>query len=261
MMRSAFSGVNFLVEGESDSIFWKPRLSSENVSIVSCEGKSNLIGAVAAIAGIGTTLVAGIYDADFDRIRGIVHFPTILAVTDENDLETTMLATEALRSVLHEFADVTRLELFERNMRRSVVEHVQRHSYEFGCLRFVNESNAHGVNFDNLSPYRFVSATDWRLDLDALRAEYAKLAGISAANLIADISALCPPFNQWTLVQGHDATRVLAQGLKNAIGRRQLPEEDIKRLLRLAYSERLLHASAMYGSLKIIEGSISARLF
>ncbi|MBT9488151.1 MAG: DUF4435 domain-containing protein [Rubrivivax sp.] len=261
MMSATFSGVHFLVEGDDDSKFWKPRVSSASVTIVSCEGKPNLLGASALIQRLGISSVAGVYDPDFERLFGVSHHPNILAPTDHNDLELTLIASDALSSLLHEFGDPGQIADFESNQGKSVADHLEATSRQFGQLRYLNEILRHQVDFDRLSPYRFVSADTWTLDRPALISEYAILSGLAVPDVETLIQTHCPQAPTWCLSQGHDTVRVLAQGLRRRIGRKQMSEQDVARVLRIAFSLELLQRSGMYRSLRTLESRLPAPLF
>lgn len=261
MMSSTFNGIHFLLEGDDDSRFWKPRLSKCTVTTVTCEGKPNIIGAAALVNELGLTAVAGVYDPDFERLLGVIHSPNILVPTDGNDLEVTLVVSGALKFVLHEYADEKLVEDFENQAGMSVIDYLESVSAEFGRLRFLNNRLDHKVNFDRLSPYRFVSVADWSLDRAGLHAEYAALSSTDPHALRDAIAAHCPPTVSWGYSQGHDCLRILTQGLKQRIGRRQVKERDVVRILRTAYSAEMLQSSAMYASLRMIESSLRAPLF
>lgn len=261
MMSSNFRGAHFLVEGDDDSKFWKSRVSKTRTSIVICEGKQNLLGARNLINNDELSHVTGVYDADFDRMLGNTQCHNMLAATDENDLEVTLAASEALHTLLHEYADEKLINDFENAEGTTVAAHLDRLSCEFGRLRLLSLVRNHQVDFDDLSPYRFVSCDDWSLDLVGLRSEYAKLAGVSVETVSTELEAHTPTVNMWGLSQGHDTVRILAQGLKKRIGRRQISEQDITRVLRIAYSKEMLQKSKMYGSLKAIERLFPVPIF
>ena len=82
MMSATFKGVHFLVEGDDDSRFWRPRVASGSVTIVNCEGKPNLLGASTIIQRLGLSSIAGVYDPDFEKLFGVTHHPNILTPTD-----------------------------------------------------------------------------------------------------------------------------------------------------------------------------------
>lgn len=261
MMSTTFSGVHFLVEGDDDSKFWKPRVSSRSVTIVNCEGKPNLIGASALIQRHGIASVAGVYDPDFERLFGVTHHPSILTPTDHNDLELTLIASDALTSLLHEFGDPRQIADFENSQGVTIAEHLETTSRQFGQLRYLSAALGHHVDFDRLSPYRFVSVESWQLDRPALLAEYAALSGINVQDVEALINAHCPEVASWCLSQGHDTVRVLAQGLRRRIGRKQMSEQDVAKVLRIAFTLELLQQSAMYKSLRSLEAKLPAPLF
>jgi hypothetical protein len=261
MMSASFSGVHFLVEGDDDSKFWKPRVSSASVTIVNCEGKPNLLGASDLVQRLGISAVAGVYDPDFERLFGITHYPNILAPTDQNDLELTLITSDALNALLHEFGDPGQIADFEKTQGVSVVHHLELTSRQFGQLRYLSSSLRHQVDFDRLSPYRFVSAETWTLDRPALISEYALLSGITAADVENLLQTNCPQAPNWRLSQGHDTVRILAQGLRRRIGRKQMSEQDVARVLRIAFSLELLQQSVMYRSLRSLEATLPASLF
>lgn len=261
MMQANFKGIQFLVEGADDSKFWKPRLRDGEVAIVICEGKKNLVDTAGLIVTFGIKKVVGIYDRDFDGISGITHHPQVLAVTDENDLEITMIRSGALQTLLMEYAEPDQVRLFESARSIRVVNHVEKLTKEFGCLRYVNHVERHGVNFDDLSIYRFISSTEWDINASELYAEYARLAAITTSDLNALVAKHCVLTDPWIYCQGHDAASILAQGFKRVINNKQFKGEDIERILRLAFTESMLRDSSMYAALCVINAMHASRLF
>lgn len=262
MMAATFKGTHFLLEGDDDCKFWKLHLKRENVSFVSCGGKPNLTGAANLLVSIPELAVAGVYDADFDRLSGIApHVPSMLASTDANDLESTLLLSDALKTVLAECTDAAKLKAFETTRGMPAINYLEQTSREFGRLRFLNLIEGHKVNFEQLSPYRFVSIDDWSFDQLGLRQEYANQASISTELLESVLCIHCPNAAAWTYTQGHDAVRILAQGLRRTIGHNQMDEHNLTRLLRLAFSQAMLQKTAMYASLRQIEASLPMPLF
>lgn len=261
MMSATFKGVHFLVEGDDDSKFWKPRVDSGSVAIVNCEGKPNLLGASTLVKRHGLLSVAGIYDPDFERLFGVTHHVDILVPTDHNDLELTLVASQALNILLHEYGEPNQILSFENSRGISVAQHLETTSRQFGQLRYLSGSLGHNVDFDRLSPYRFVTQDTWTLDRASLVSEYANLAGISSADVEGQIAIQCPAAADWCLSQGHDTIKILAQGLRRCIGRKQMSEQDVSRVLRIAFSFEQLQHSQMYQSLCLFNAKLPARIF
>lgn len=261
MMSVAFKGVHLLVEGDDDSKFWKQRVCATNVTIVNCEGKTNLLGASALVQRQGISSVAGVYDPDFERLFGVTHHPNLLAPTDHNDLELTLIASNALSVFIHEYADPNQVRDFEESTGATVSQHLEQTSRQFGQLRYISQALGHKVDFDRLSPYRFVSVDTWQLDRNALVAEYSNLAGISASDTESLITSHCPDAGSWGLSQGHDTVKLLALGLRKRIAKKQISEQDVSRVLRVAYSLELLQDSLMYKSLRSFEVRLPTPIF
>lgn len=261
MMSTSFKGVHFLVEGDDDSKFWKLRVSPNTVTIVNCEGKPNLLGASTLIQRAGINSVIGIYDPDFERLYGVTHHSHFLATTDHNDLELTMVASKALDVLLHEYGDSIQIIDFEKTHNTNIASYLEKVSRQFGQLRFLSTTLGHQVDFDRLSPYRFLCQETWVLDRQSLLSEYANLAGIAITEIDPLIEQHCPAVQSWLLSQGHDTMKALAQGLRRRIGRKQMNEHDVARILRIAFSAELLQQSAMYQTLHSFESRLSAAIF
>lgn len=261
MLSTAFEGCFFLVEGPDDHRFWKRHLSSQTVSIVDCQGKQHLLGAVDRICQTNFPPVAGVYDPDFDRLHGLIHFPDLLVPTDENDLELTLIASEALNALLYEFGDAEKIADFETVHQVSVLQHLEQTSKNFGQLRFLNAKLQHRVDFAKLSPHRFVAVDSWNLDRTSLVSEYARLSGLTAVDVDALIRRHCTQTPNWSMCQGHDTISILRAGLRSRIGKTQIGEEDVLRVLRIAFSRELLQKSRMYRALRVIESKRLVKLF
>ncbi|MGO4394902.1 DUF4435 domain-containing protein [Variovorax sp. M-6] len=259
MLRAARQTTGFIVEGHDDSRFWKARTADPQVTIVDCEGKQNLIDVARHASESGKNYVVGVYDADFDHLEGIHHYSDLLAITDENDLETTLLRSPCLNKVLAHFADPEKVAEFENANKTTVIDYIEKIARKFGELRFLNHQNSFGVNFDFLSPYRFVDAHDWQFNLAELHHQFMQLSGISRSDLEIHLAALSK-HGKWILVQGHDCVRILTQGMKNVLAKRQSTEADVTRLLALAFDDAQLAATRMYADLARIEGRIGVKL-
>ena len=261
MMSASFKGVHFLVEGNDDSKFWKRHILSDSVTIVNCEGKPNLVGACDVVETRGLSTVVGVYDPDFERLLGITFHPNILTPTDQNDLELTLIASDALSILLLEYADPSQIADFEKSQNLTLVKHLEATSRGFGQLRYLSGKLGHQVDFERLSPYRFVSVDTWLLDKGALITEYATLCGLSVFEVDLLVQLHCPPSSNWSLSQGHDTVKVLAQGLRRRIGRNQMDEKVVAKVLRIAFSRESLRQSNMYKFLFEFAGRLSAPIF
>ncbi len=244
--------VHFLVEGATDSKFWKKFLDDDVAEIVLCEGRPQLLGAMDLWSRQDrpSIHIMGVYDKDYDQLMGYdLRHPDYLARTDANDLEVMLVTSVALKAVLDEFADATLVGDFEQKNGIEVPDHIEKVSREFGRLRFLNEHKNLNVDFGNLSPHRFVSTDDWLLNLEGLHEYFCQLTNMDPPTLDNTLSTFCAVANKWCYSQGHDTLKILAIGLKSVIGRHQRNEDDLAGELRLAYTREMLERTAMFASL------------
>lgn len=259
MLRAVERTTGFIVEGHDDFRFWKARTLPREVTIVDCEGKQNLIEVARHASESGKDYVVGVYDADFDRLSGVRHYSDLLAITDENDLEVTLLRSPCLERLLAHFADAEKVSAFEAEKNTTVCDYIESIACKFGELRFLNHQNRLGVNFDFLSPYRFIRADDWSFDITELHQQFIQMSGFSKVDLDLHLAAL-NKYGKWLLVQGHDCIKILTQGMKNVLAKRQSTEADVTRLLALAFDDTHLAATRMYADLSRIEGRLGVKL-
>lgn len=258
MLRAVDLTTSFIVEGNDDSRFWKARTVSQ-VTIVDCEGKKNLLEVARQACETGKDYIFGIYDADFDHLNGIRHHSKLLAITDENDLEITLLRSESLGWFLDHLADQIKVKSFEANVGVTVSDHIEAIARKFGELRFLNQTHSYGVDFDKLSPYRFISSDAWQLDKTSLYKEFSVLAGLSSSDLSEKLEALCH-YGKWALVQGHDCIKILTQGMKKVLSNRQSTEGEVTQMLALGFDKAKLVATRMYSDICRIEDRYGIKL-
>lgn len=259
MLRAAEQTTGFIVEGHDDSRFWKARTVPQKVTVVDCEGKTNLIEVARHASEAGKNYVVGVYDADFDYLENVRYYPERLAITDENDLEITLLRSPCLGRFLDHFAETDKVKAFESSIRSTVCEHIASIARKFGELRFINHQNRLGINFDFLSPYRFVSVESWSLNLGELHQQFLQLAGWTQDDLDPHLFGLAR-FGNWTLSQGHDCIKILTQGMKNVLAKRQSTDGEITRMLALAFEDAHLAATRMYIDLNRMESELGVKL-
>ena len=180
MLRTAYSGAYFMVEGEEDSKFWTSRIDETNWQIVIAGGKPNLLGAASLLDQNSDQRVIGLVDSDFDRVNGIAVTSTRVAATDHHDLDVFLVCSSALKLVMHEIADVTAIRHLETTHNKLIAEQAALVALHFGKLRLLNENRNYGVNFaKQLKPYVYVRSVDWSVDVAQLHADFCNQAGIS----------------------------------------------------------------------------------
>lgn len=264
---SGFDGIFLAVEGDFDSRFWSTRINSNFARIVHCGGKPNLLGLLELYVDHGYKGLAAIADADFDRLFGKIDSHWCLSYTDHSDLESTLIISNALPRILSEYADKLKIDWFEESSGKRIQDHLRLLASFFGTLRFVNEAKNYRVDFDKLSPYKYISGTSWALDEVALVQDFLSLAGITSEQLLLDqnkLHANCI-LEPWSLVQGHDCLRILAIGLTPSIigltGQKSVNQAELQKAFRLTFDADDLTRTTMYRDLVNVQVKHGARLF
>jgi Protein of unknown function (DUF4435) len=264
---SGFDGIFLAVEGDFDSRFWGTRIDSNFARIVHCGGKPNLMGLLDLYVTHDYRGLAAIADADFDRLFGRVNSHWCLSYTDHCDLESTLIASDALKRILSEYGDVAKISKFEDTNDKQIVEHIRSLGVFFGCLRFINEAKNYQVDFDKLSPYKYIDGNSWFLDEARLVQDFLRLAGITNGQLTTDqnhciASLACGP---WDLVQGHDCTKILAIGLSPSIvglpRNRSVDLAELQKAFRLTFDSSDLLRTRMYQGLLRVQERHGTKLF
>jgi Protein of unknown function (DUF4435) len=252
MSRLNWKGSFLMVEGPSDSKFWKPR-KHESCDIVLATGRDQVLGAAQIIARAGLDGVLGIVDDDFDTLTGNVHNVPNVLNTEPRDLEGMLLRSRALDKVLAEYADAQQTKSFLASEPPSVLDALLRRAEFFGKLRLINYLSRKPVSLRALRPPRFRVQNTWTYDEAAIVAEAIRLGmGPDAATITQNISALSPA-SPWHLCRGHDLLLILADGIKTTLGRDELSEETLSMCLRSGFEEHELRASRLWAEIEAWE--------
>jgi hypothetical protein len=250
MSLAAFCGVHILVEGGADSSFWKLRFNqSAKCQLVICGSKPVVVSSITQLDKMALGEILGVIDDDFDSILGISYLSKNLLNTDTHDLETMFLSSMALKSVLIELGDSTKINHFVARTHKSVVDALIDNSLVFGRLRLLNARNNWGVDFSKFSPWKYVDPSTWQVVKTKLFTDFASQIGATPLHVEnAVTSEIGTP--HWNIIQGHDAINILAIGLRSILAtKQQVGEKELIRLLRLSYDNAMFQSSALFGKI------------
>ena len=277
-----FSGFFFLIEGDFDQKFWSNFKNDLNLKLINCEGKSNLLGLLGfPELNSHTYNWIALLDKDYDQILNRQSTVSNLVYTDLNDLEVTLLCICSSRNhllinkILNVSIDTEKQINFESKIGVPVVEHIRQITSNYGVLRFINEKNQYGVNFDNL-PLLHNSYFDARQLIQCKTVLQQKfinevnLAGkttLTQEQLEAEITRhVCTDLlSGWDLVQGHDLMKLLAvsinsDALKKASDHVPASEKSLTRDLCLIHLAEL-STSKMFNQLDSFGKQAGLELF
>jgi len=258
MMRPAFKGAIMVVEGDSDARLYGKFIDNDACRIVPSFGKSNALIALGMLGSEGLDGIIFILDSDFWRLDDSERTSPSLFLTDAHDLETMILSSRALDTILSEFGSSRKL----KRIRGGVTNLLLSVSLPLGYLRWISSSKQ-----DNLS-LRFkdgsfdtcivVSDGSMRMDVNAMITEVRRASGhvtFNSTEIQKRVTTLVRSrsHDPWQVCRGHDMVRVLTVGLHRVFGNRtarNVSYEEVDRLLRLAYGFIEFSGTALYKAIR-----------
>ena len=252
MMRSAFSGSILLVEGESDSRFWRSRIDQERCRIEVGEGRSNVAGAMSQLDEARFRGAVGLLDADYERLEERREGSPNLIRTDTHDLETLLLKSPALEKVLAEFALPRKLDRFEQDQSQSVRGALLMRGLPLGRLRWLSQREGLRLRFSGLSFDKFVEEFRWEVDEERMLLAVLHLSQRPDSHLgrLQSMMAELPSADPWDICSGHDLVELLAIGLRRVLGSEAVRPDDLEQHLRLAFEASHLQATHVYREIR-----------
>jgi uncharacterized protein DUF4435 len=241
-----------LVEGETDRTFYMNVVDKGKCQIISAFNKSMVIQVLSILEEIRFSGVLAIVDADFDVLEDKLPVSPNMCYTDTHDLETMLVQSPALESVLGESGSTEKIkQITQKDIRTLLLEC----GISIGYLRWVSLQEKLDLVFKGLEFDTFI-------DRDAITINQAKLIqavkdkskkpDLVEAHLQASIQKLQnDAHDPWHVCCGHDLVRLLSQGLQGVLSKEKKNTNDAKpdRLehdLRLAFERAYFYKTQLY---------------
>lgn len=252
-----------IVEGGSDIRLFRSLLNDQKFKIESADGKSELADIVEGLSVNYAGRLAGLRDADHDRITKQNAGRDSIVLTDLHDAEMMMLSSPSLDNFINEYAShENHGEILER-LRESVFDA----AYIIGIARLVNEIEVLNLNFKAINISGFVSVNKLNIDVDLdglvsqllARSPNAKV-GLTKEVLVTYIEAEERKKHCGLQVcSGHDVTKLLEKVFSQSWAsiERKLNQSKIESAMRLGYTPEMFSQTGVYEELKNIFSEIS----
>jgi len=232
MARTAFRGTLLVVEGTSDSLFWRARIQNANCQITISGGKTTAVKVAEMLDQESFHGFIVVVDDDYDYFLGRSYESDNLVYPETNDLETLLASSPALEKILSEYLG-HELEHGKQDKVRELIERVKNISLFFGKLRFINRERTLNVPFEELSPWKYVDVQALEFRQDDLLKDFAKLCGVAPEDVEAWHRKI-PSEPIWNIIQGHDFTCVLSIAFRKR-AQAACSEKTLSSSFRLAY--------------------------
>ncbi|MFA4860960.1 hypothetical protein [Methanoregula sp.] len=263
-----YSGSFVLVEGSSDSRLYKKFFDKKkSIPVIAC-GKKKILESFSLLDGKFKGFI-GIADADFDIIlKKNCQFSNLI-LTDMTDIDSIILCSDALESVLSEYGVDKKIELLEANSGNNIREILYDNALYIGYLRIFNQLKKKSWDFKGILYSNIISQETFRLDRIKLHHE---LQRINFQNLInnALLMRLSDIFDEripdpdniiklgktypWQMCRGHDLVAILHYGFIHNFGdydrvKHWRDKSSLEEILRTAYNESSFKKTGLYSSI------------
>jgi hypothetical protein len=240
MRRSVDKRLSFVaVEGDSDARLFKKFINRDTCQVVPCFGKENVFAAIQILEVGRVKGLLGIVDTDFDVLEGTSKCGDNLCRTDTHDIETMIIGTQVLESILIEYGSEDRLARLGETVRGALI----RCALPIGYLRWVSLRHGLNLKFEGIEFHKFVDQDRMSTDVDKLlrevknKSQMHSLDEIVIKNMMESLTVTHP--DPWMVCNGHDLVEALSLGLRKSFGSKdpnKVKPDVIQANLRIAYS-------------------------
>ncbi|AXS39403.1 DUF4435 domain-containing protein [Breoghania sp. L-A4] len=256
--KASHSGSFLLVEGSSDASMFANFSDKKQCSIVVCIGWKNLFESISILSELQQTQILGYCDRDYSDIVGYSEYNGSIVFTDENDIETQIICSEALGKVLEEFGHTDRIAAEIDRENTSPSELVLQWSQATGALRLLSAQNRWKLKFKDMK-YKFVDTNSPEFCI-VQTVRY--VVGRSVRDELPDLAAIetavrsCIRNNgSRNLANGHDCVVVLGRAFRRRFGstnrfNTDVGREDLAKILRIAYEFAFFQKTRGYREIK-----------
>ncbi|MCE5252228.1 DUF4435 domain-containing protein [bacterium] len=258
MMRPVYAGTVLMVEGDSDARVYGRFIDRKRCSIIPAHGKSNVLIAMGVLEKDRYTGILAVIDSDYWRMEGTDPGSVNILMTDTHDLETMILSSGALETVLAEFGSAQKI----RKTGSPIREMILHAALPLGYLRWISSSKQDNLSlkFRDIS-FAAVIVTEgktMRMDIDDMIEEVrasSDTVPFDREELRLRIAGLVRSnrHDPWQVCRGHDMIHILAIGLRTVFGGRHaknISYEQIDSIMRIAFGFAEFSQTRLYSSLK-----------
>ena len=251
--RQTHKGTILLVEGEKDARVFDRLLDQKYVVTEVSFGKANALEALDLLEDEAFEGVVALVDADFDHLEEIKLDLEKLIVTDDHDLDITIIRTQALDLYLAEFADKRKLKAARSMLKMELLEALLGSSILLAYCRWASWKYGLMIDFKRLDFWQFIDQQRLECDEAALvryLVSRSPAAGCTEEELRRRVLVLrSEEHSAFDLCNGHDASSVLGIALQDVIGSYrpiQVSARIVESSLRLAFDRAAFEQTSVY---------------
>lgn len=244
--------IAIVVEGHSDEVLYRKMLCQSCV-FFSTDGWENAEKVIQDVEKHKIEGVVGILDADFRRILPKSYALPNTFFTDGHDLEIMMANSQAWEGLIHQHCQKSKLEKFENDERKPILDVILGLASEIAVVRFLNYRDGLGLKFKSgrgketiyLKFSDFIDKKSLNIDSEKLLKTVENKSSkpgmlLKNPTIQKELNTISNSgFDKWDFSNGHDLLNILSLALKSAISNKDsstsIPAKDLETQLSIAY--------------------------
>src|SRR5882757_6918676 len=150
MLRTTFVGSFLLIEGAVDARLYGRLVNRGACHVQVCHNRASVICVVRILDSGGFIGHLGIIDRDFSALLHVeVYSSENLLLTDENDIELTILSSDALDRFVAEYGNADKIAALQNRKGEQRGDILMRSASAIGPLRLRSRINRRNLKFDD----------------------------------------------------------------------------------------------------------------
>ncbi|WP_448700409.1 hypothetical protein ACFGVR_00730 [Mucilaginibacter sp. AW1-3] len=270
MQDKSFVGTYILVEGNNDYTFYRKFVNNDLCEVQVTFGKQNILNVIKILQDRGFTNSIGIVDSDFRNISDISENPDNIFYTDEHDIETTIIKSEAFDSLIDQYCEKGRYNDFiKENNDEDLRKILLKLLVPLGYLKWANQREKWGLLFkaknmsgpelkiEDFIPVATMQFLGYEKMINTVF-NYSRgkvKFDIKEDYAFKHVEALSTTLrvDDYQLCNGHDFSYLFSLALRKKISNynsKAIPVEQIEKDLVLAYDSSQFKTTNLYSSIE-----------
>lgn len=257
MIRSSHRGVIVIVEGNTDMRVYERLIDNAQCNFVPMNGKKIAIDVLKILERDNFEGFLTIVDADFCRLDNIKPNSINLLLTDNHDLETMILSSNAIDEFISEFGSESEI----KKIGNSIIDLLMDCALPIGFFRWISSpaKDDLSLKFKGMNYDTFIDVKNLKVSTNNLIYEVKTNSDdflIDDKEIKRKIESLIKEkdhYDPWQVCSGHDMVQILTIGLANIFGYSESKNIDVgvvDKTLRLTYKLSHFNKTHLYDAIK-----------
>jgi hypothetical protein len=261
MLHSTFKGSFLLVEGDIDARLFGRLVNRRACHVQICNNRASAICVVKILDSRHFVGHLGVVDKDYSTLMNETISSENLLLTDENDIELTILCSDTLDRFIAEYGSPEKINAIENSKGLPLREILIRSASTIGTLLLLSKTSGWNLDFKRMT-FRFSTRADVDIDLDK---QIEHLRGRSPGTTMPSLDVVKAQIEtarrQHTALLSHargcDVCEVLSKGVHDVFGRNRhnlsRGGAAVEEVIRAAYSRENFERTKLYAEIRAWE--------